>query len=36
VIFCYFILMRVRGSADEFSPRLILHMGLGRHCPLLL
>jgi len=29
VIFCYFMLMRIRGSADELSPRLILHMGLA-------
>lgn len=29
VIFCYFMLLRVRGSSDELSPRLILHMGLA-------
>ena len=29
VIFSYFMLMRIRGSADELSSRLILHMGLA-------
>jgi hypothetical protein len=28
-IFCYFMLLRVRGSSDELSPRLIVHMGLA-------
>lgn len=37
VIFCYFMLLRVRGSSDELSPRLILHMGLALAlAPLLL
>lgn len=37
VIFCYFMLMRIRGSADELSPRLILHMGLALAlAPLLI
>jgi ferredoxin-NADP reductase len=36
-IFCYFMLLRVRGSSDELSPRLILHMGLALAlAPLLL
>ena len=29
VIFLYFMLLRVKGSPDELSPRLILHMGLA-------
>jgi len=29
LIFCYFMLLRLRGSSDELSPRLILHMGLA-------
>jgi hypothetical protein len=29
VIFCYFMLLRIRGNADELPPRLILHMGLA-------
>lgn len=28
VVFCYFMLLRVRGSSDELSPRIILHMSL--------
>ena len=28
-IFCYFMLLRIRASSDELSPRLILHMGLA-------
>ena len=28
-IFCFFMLTRIRGSADELSPRIILHMGLA-------
>jgi ferredoxin-NADP reductase len=36
-IFCYFMLLRIRGSSDELSPRLILHMGLALAlAPLLL
>lgn len=36
-IFCYFMLLRVSGSSDELSPRLILHMGLALAlAPLLL
>lgn len=35
-IFCYFMLLRIRGSADELSPRLILHMGLALMLPPLL
>ena len=36
-IFCYFMLLRVRGSADELSPRVVLHMGLALVlAPLLL
>jgi glycine betaine catabolism B len=36
-IFCYFMLLRVRGSSDELSPRLILHMGLAfTLAPLLI
>jgi ferredoxin-NADP reductase len=36
-IFCYFMLLRVRGSSDELSPRLILHIGLALAlAPLLL
>jgi ferredoxin-NADP reductase len=36
-IFCYFMLLRVRGSSDELSPRLILHMSLAfALAPLLL
>jgi hypothetical protein len=36
-IFCYFMLLRVRGSSDELSPRLILHMGVALAlAPLLL
>jgi hypothetical protein len=36
-IFCYFMLLRVRGSSDELAPRLILHMGLALAlAPLLL
>jgi len=29
VILCYFMLLRVKGSSDELSPRLVLHMGLA-------
>jgi len=37
VIFCYVMLSRVRGYADELSPRLILHMSLAfLLAPLLL
>lgn len=37
VIFCYFMLLRFKGQADELSPRLILHVGLGLLlAPLLL
>jgi hypothetical protein len=37
VIFCYFMILRIRGSSDELSPRLILHMGLALAlAPLLL
>lgn len=37
VVFCYFMLLRVRGSSDELSPRLILHMSLAfLLAPLLL
>ena len=36
-IFCYFMLLRLRGFPDEPSPRLILHMGLALAlAPLLL
>jgi ferredoxin-NADP reductase len=28
-IFCYFMLLRLRGWSDELPPRLILHMGLA-------
>ena len=36
-IFCYFMLLRVKGQADELSPRLILHVGLAfLLAPLLL
>jgi hypothetical protein len=28
-IFCYFMLLRIRGLSDELSPRLILHQGLA-------
>jgi hypothetical protein len=36
-IFCYFMLLRIRGNADELSPRLILHVGLAfALAPLLL
>jgi len=36
-IFCYFMLLRVRGSSDELSPRIILHMALAfALAPLLL
>lgn len=28
-IFCYFMLLRVKGRSDELSPRLILHVGLA-------
>ncbi len=37
VVFCYFMLSRVRGYSDELSPRLILHMSLAFFlAPLLL
>lgn len=37
VVFCYFMLLRVRGFSDELSPRLILHMSLAfLLVPLLL
>ena len=37
VVFCYVMLSRVRGYADELSPRLILHMSLAfLLAPLLL
>jgi hypothetical protein len=37
VIFLYFMLLRIRGTADELSPRLILHMSLALVlAPLLL
>ncbi len=37
VIFCYFMLSRIKGEADELPPRLILHMGLALVlAPLLL
>lgn len=37
VTFCYFMLLRIRGQADELSPRIILHMGLALALvPLLL
>jgi len=37
VIFCYFMLLRIRGTADELSPRLVLHMSLALVlAPLLL
>ena len=37
VIFFYFMLLRIRGTADELSPRLILHMSLALVlAPLLL
>jgi len=37
LIFCYFMLFRIRGTADELSPRLILHMSLALVlAPLLL
>jgi hypothetical protein len=36
-VFYYFMLLRVKGSLDELSPRLILHMGLAfLLAPLLL
>ncbi len=36
-IFLYFMLLRMRGSSDELSPRLVLHMGLALAlAPLLL
>jgi hypothetical protein len=36
-IFCYFMLLRIKGRSDELSPRLILHMGLAfALTPLLL
>lgn len=36
-ILCYFMLLRIRASEDELSPRLILHMGLALSlAPLLL
>ena len=28
-ILCYFMLLRVKGSSDELSPRLVVHMGLA-------
>lgn len=35
--FCYLMLLRIKGVADELSPRLILHMGLAfLLAPLLL
>jgi hypothetical protein len=37
VVFCYFMLLRVRGASDELSPRIILHMSLALLlAPLLL
>jgi len=37
LIFFYFMLLRIRGTADELSPRLILHMSLALVlAPLLL
>ncbi len=37
VVFCYFMLLRVRGSWEELPPRLILHMSLAfLLLPLLL
>jgi zinc transporter ZupT len=37
LIFLYFMLLRIRGTADELSPRLILHMSLALVlAPLLL
>ena len=37
VVFCYFMLSRIRGYSDELSPRLILHMSLAfLLAPLLL
>ena len=37
VIFLYFMLLRIRGTADVLSPRLILHMSLALVlAPLLL
>ena len=36
-VFCYFMLLRVKGWSDELSPRLILHVGLALSLvPLLL
>lgn len=36
-IFCYFMLLRIRGQSDELSPRLIVHEGLALAlAPLLL
>jgi hypothetical protein len=36
-IFCYFMLLRLKGWSDELPPRLILHMGLALILiPLLL
>ncbi|HYX28947.1 MAG TPA: hypothetical protein VE863_10285 [Pyrinomonadaceae bacterium] len=37
VILCYFMLLRIKGSADELSPQLVLHMGLALSlAPLLV
>ena len=37
VVFSYFMLMRVKGSSDELSPRIMLHMALALSlAPLLL
>jgi ferredoxin-NADP reductase len=37
VIFCYFMLLRIKGASDELSPRLVLHVGLALILgPLLL
>ena len=37
VVFCYFMLSRIRGYPDELSPRIIMHMGLAfLLAPLLL
>lgn len=37
VILCYFMLLRIKGSSDELSPQLVLHMGLALSlAPLLV